>query len=376
MWALARRLRPQAVGHFEVLADPLEVGRREEVQAELTIHYREDVGARIEVGLVCVSATTIPSTEARTASPPSSSGPARRSPSRAGCRHGGPRSDRRSFRIPPNAPYSHEGGALSFAWRVSRPRARPRGRGGRQQRSDLGAAVRLWRRLRAARAAPRATRARAATGAGALRAGRHRSGGCSTAGRARSRCHSTSTSAAPNTRRPRSRSPLGRRSRRGPDARETPVRDQVPDDAPPTLEGRHGGAVVDARREGRRARGPCRSSAGGGDSILRHRPRIRRRRRSRSWSASTALSGASSGTFDRREQTPGASQDVDAVVGDCQRVGSPVLGVATALDEPLALEARPSARPSSFGRRPASPRACCDIAPVDWRTLRTAYSLM
>ena len=37
-----------------MIGEPLELRRGEEVEAELTIHYPEDVGERLEVGLECV----------------------------------------------------------------------------------------------------------------------------------------------------------------------------------------------------------------------------------------------------------------------------------------------------------------------------------
>ncbi len=121
MWLLARRLRPAAVGHFEVLAEPLELRRGEEVEAELTIHYPEDVAPRIEVGLVCVERYDRPVAsrnergervmERRIAEEVAYESwfPAWRTEEQQLI----------SFRIPADAPYSYEGECLSFAWRVS-----------------------------------------------------------------------------------------------------------------------------------------------------------------------------------------------------------------------------------------------------------------
>jgi len=121
MWVLARRLRPESVGHFEVLAEPLEVARGEEIAAELTIHYPEDVGARIEVGLVCVERYDHP---APTRGEDGDPGVERRIGEDVAFESWLPawRTEERQtvrFRVPPDAPYSHEGECLSFAWRVS-----------------------------------------------------------------------------------------------------------------------------------------------------------------------------------------------------------------------------------------------------------------
>jgi hypothetical protein len=229
MWALARRLRPEAVGHFEVLADLLEVGRGEEVEAELTIHYRADVGARIEVGLVCVERYDHPvPTRGEDGEPAverrigeevafESWLPAWRTEERQTVR----------FRIPPDAPYSHEGECLSL----------------------------------------------------------------------HGECRPASPTAWPR-RAPRGDPDFDSRSAGGTDGartRRAPVRDRGSRRRPAHARGEARGAVVDGRREGRRARGPCRPQREGRDSVRRaYRPRISRRRRSRSWSASTALSGASS----------------------------------------------------------------------------------
>jgi len=54
MYVLARRYRSTAARHFEVVAEPLELHRGEEVDAELTVHDLDELDGRLEVGLVCV----------------------------------------------------------------------------------------------------------------------------------------------------------------------------------------------------------------------------------------------------------------------------------------------------------------------------------
>lgn len=121
MWLLARRFRPAPAGHFEVLAQSLELRRGEELEADLTIHYPEDVGERLEVGLVCVErydrpvSRRIPEGETRVERGIGEDVayeawlPAWRTEEDQVFR----------FRIPRDAPYSHEGECLSFAWRVT-----------------------------------------------------------------------------------------------------------------------------------------------------------------------------------------------------------------------------------------------------------------
>lgn len=121
MLRLARRFRPKGAWQFRIFAEPLELRRGEEVEAELTISDPEELGDRLEVGIVCAERYDW------------------RGMKRAG--HGSPLMDRVTgdavayeqwvpasssdeeqtfrFRIPRDAPYSHEGDCLSFAWRVS-----------------------------------------------------------------------------------------------------------------------------------------------------------------------------------------------------------------------------------------------------------------
>ena len=358
MWALARRLRPEAVGHFEVLADPLEVGA-EEVEAELTIHYREDVDARIEVGLV------------RRALRPSRPHPrrGRRARRRAADRRGGRLrelaagiEDRGAtdgpLPDPADAPYSHEGECLSLhgECRPASPTAWPR-RAPATIRSGCCCAVAV---AKGGAAAPCAIPPGSCDWSGRRYAGRHRSGACDArprdGGRDRDvtqlpRAQGTEYEATPISisARPAEQTGLGRDGH--------PFAIEVPDDAPPTLEARHGALWWTVDAEGRRARGLCRPQQEGGDSVRRaYRPRISRRRRSRSWSASTALSGASSlrsAAPSRRLARRRTSTPSVPVIASAWWPAGP-RGCDCARRAACA-RARPSARPSSFGPRPASP---------------------
>jgi hypothetical protein len=121
MWLLARRFRPAAAGHFEVLAQSLELRRGEELEADLTIHYPEDVGERLEVGLVCVERYDRP---VSTRTPEGETVVDRAIAQEVAYESWLPawRSEEQQvfrFRIPRDAPYSYEGDCLSFAWRVS-----------------------------------------------------------------------------------------------------------------------------------------------------------------------------------------------------------------------------------------------------------------
>jgi hypothetical protein len=127
MWLLARRFRSTAPGNFEVLAEPLEVWRGEELEAELAIFDVDELADGLEVGVVCVERYDHPvgagGEEGTTTERITDEAiayerwlPAWRTEE--------PQTF--SFRIPTDAPYSHEGDCLSFAWRVS---ARERGAG-------------------------------------------------------------------------------------------------------------------------------------------------------------------------------------------------------------------------------------------------------
>lgn len=116
MWLLARRLR-SGTGQYEVLAEPLELRRGDEVEAELVVYEPNRLG-RLEVGVVCVERYDRPARDgdadqdAREVAEEVAYErwlPARRTEEE----------QRFSFRIPPDGPYSHEGECLSFAWRVS-----------------------------------------------------------------------------------------------------------------------------------------------------------------------------------------------------------------------------------------------------------------
>jgi hypothetical protein len=128
MWLVARRFRPPALpqpDQFEVFAEPAESWRGEEVEADLSILEPDGIRDGIEVGLVCVERYDRPvtsrdehgtTTERRTAEAIAYE---RWLPA---WRIDEPQTLR--FTIPLDAPYSHEGECLSFAWRVS---ARERG---------------------------------------------------------------------------------------------------------------------------------------------------------------------------------------------------------------------------------------------------------
>lgn len=118
MWLLARRFRSGAQLRYEVLAEPLELRRGDEVEAELIVYEPHRLAGRLEVGVVCVERYDRP---ARVGGGDEDGRelaedvayerwlPARRSEEE----------QRFRFRIPPEGPYSHEGECLSFAWRVS-----------------------------------------------------------------------------------------------------------------------------------------------------------------------------------------------------------------------------------------------------------------
>jgi hypothetical protein len=117
MWLLARRLRSGGTAQYEVLAEPLELRRGDEVEAELFVYEPNRLG-RLEVGVVCVERYDRPARggdadhDAREVAEDVAYErwlPARRTEEE----------QRFCFRIPPEGPYSHEGECLSLAWRVS-----------------------------------------------------------------------------------------------------------------------------------------------------------------------------------------------------------------------------------------------------------------
>ncbi len=119
MYVLVRRFRPAEAGPFEVLADPLELRRGEEVEAELTIYDIERLDGRLEVGLVCVERYDRP-----TAAGGDSAELRRETEEQVtyerwlpAWRTEEPQSF--AFRVPTDGPYSYEGECLSFAWRVA-----------------------------------------------------------------------------------------------------------------------------------------------------------------------------------------------------------------------------------------------------------------
>lgn len=131
MWLLARRFRPPPPGPFEVLAEPLELRRGEDVEAELVVYEPDLVEGPLEVGLVCVERYDRPADSAGDGGERSmgeSVAYERWVPARAGAEE-----QRFRFRIPPLGPYSHEGEVLSLAWRVS---ARESGDGEREESDD------------------------------------------------------------------------------------------------------------------------------------------------------------------------------------------------------------------------------------------------
>jgi hypothetical protein len=137
MWLVARRFRPAAApepDQFEVFAEPIEVWRGEEIEADLAILEPDGLGDGIEVGVVCVERYDRPVTS-RT----DDGTVTERAIGEAiayerwlpAWRIDEPQTF--SFTIPPDAPYSYEGECLSFAWRVS---ARERGTRGAAETSD------------------------------------------------------------------------------------------------------------------------------------------------------------------------------------------------------------------------------------------------
>jgi len=118
MWLLARRFRSGGTVHYEVLAEPLELRRGDEVEAELVVYEPYRVAGRLEVGVVCVERYDRPARDDEGHADGREVAedvtyerwlPARRTEEE----------QRFRFRIPPEGPYSHEGECLSFAWQVS-----------------------------------------------------------------------------------------------------------------------------------------------------------------------------------------------------------------------------------------------------------------
>jgi hypothetical protein len=118
MWLLARRFRSGGAMQYEVLAEPLELRRGDEVEAELIVYEPHRLAERLEVGVVCVERYDRPARdgdedpEGREVAEDVAYErwlPARRTEEE----------QRFRFRIPPEGPYSHEGECLSFAWRVT-----------------------------------------------------------------------------------------------------------------------------------------------------------------------------------------------------------------------------------------------------------------
>jgi hypothetical protein len=118
MWLLARRLRSGEALQFEVLAQPLELRRGGEVEAELLVYEPNRLAGQLEVGVVCVERYDRRASEGEGDSDGREIAedvayerwlPARRTEEE----------QRFRFRIPAQAPYSHEGELLSFAWSVS-----------------------------------------------------------------------------------------------------------------------------------------------------------------------------------------------------------------------------------------------------------------
>lgn len=125
---------PPAPDHFEVFAEPLELWRGEEVEADLAITDSGGVGGGIEVGVVCVERYDRPVTS-RTEQGTVTE---RRTGEAIAYERWLPAwltEEPQTFRftIPLDAPYSYEGDCLSFAWRVS---ARERGAPGAKDASD------------------------------------------------------------------------------------------------------------------------------------------------------------------------------------------------------------------------------------------------
>lgn len=118
--ALRRRRRPRVAEHIRVSTASDVVRRGDEVAVRLEISDLDRAGEHLELGLVCTvwydrcervgSGTDsrrsriineqVAHEEWRSVSP-------------------GQRVQALSFQVPPNAPFSHEGSCLSFAWRVS-----------------------------------------------------------------------------------------------------------------------------------------------------------------------------------------------------------------------------------------------------------------
>lgn len=135
MWLVARRFRsPAAAGLFEVLAEPIEVWRGESVEADLAILDVDELGDGIEVGVVCVERYDRPVTS-RTEEGPTTERATEEAIAYERWLPAWRTEEPQTFRfpIPLDAPYSHEGDCLSFAWRVS---ARERGAGAGGETSE------------------------------------------------------------------------------------------------------------------------------------------------------------------------------------------------------------------------------------------------
>ncbi|MGH2962293.1 MAG: hypothetical protein ACRDL3_08890 [Solirubrobacterales bacterium] len=137
MWLVARRFRPAAApepDQFEVFAQPPEVWRGEKVEADLAILDPDGLGEGIEVGVVCVERYDRPvtsRTEQGTVTERKTGEAVAYERWLPAWRIAEPQTFR--FTIPLDAPYSHEGDCLSFAWRVS---AREQGARGAAETSD------------------------------------------------------------------------------------------------------------------------------------------------------------------------------------------------------------------------------------------------
>ena len=121
-YAFYRSRRPRVAGHLLIATEDRELRRGDEVRLRLEISDPQRVGERVEVGLQCRCWYDILETHHSGSSGGTSR--SRTTHEEIAWEEWRPasRSERIqsfSFRVPVNAPFSHEGSCLTFAWRVS-----------------------------------------------------------------------------------------------------------------------------------------------------------------------------------------------------------------------------------------------------------------
>jgi hypothetical protein len=117
---VVRRLRPRQADYLELRVEPIEVRRGDTVAATLTISDAAKLAEKLELGLVCTEYYD----QKQTVYTQNGSNEQRATRSTdAFSKWANP--DRRQlqqtvrFTVPPEAPFSYEGGTVSWAWHVS-----------------------------------------------------------------------------------------------------------------------------------------------------------------------------------------------------------------------------------------------------------------